>query len=254
MCIINNTDSSVVTTTTLTQNIDMSAIGPGSQYIIQCSGGLDITQTAGLTVNKLAKLSQTDQNSINQIVQNGLKNTADQIGQIKDGYQGTSEGGQFLSTIQNKITTSLQKGYISNNLTTALSKYSTTQVIDQDAINGGFVQLIVDGACTLDQNSYMKLQLADIISGAYTNDIMDSVTSFLTSKTSQDTSVISSGAPCVTCDVFKNNWMIIVGAVVVLVLGVGLIGILKSKRVQDAIAKQMSQASKAEFSFKRKFR
>ena len=234
-CFIENDATSSTTNTTISQNANINVSGPGSKFT--CSK-LDINQKAGMSVKSLTNISSSTDSTIASITQAGLATTAKQIGQIKDGYQGTDSGAKFLQTIQNKLVQQSQSTQIKDAITAVVNNYS----VDQNGIinvTGGGV-FTVDRACNLDQNAIIDLQLANIISNAYTSSVTDSIKQFVTGDQGQAASILSGGAPNVVGAFLENNWMYIIGAIAAVILGVFLLKFLKSKnagKIIDTVAK-----------------
>lgn len=230
-CVIENDSTNTVTSVEVSQNAYISAMGPGSS--VNCLGGIDISQSASIKCKALSNISSSSADAISDVVKAGMATTAGQIGQIKDGFQGTSSGAKYLQTIQDKLIQSSQDSSVKNAITAVINKYSVNPDGSIKAEFGATVN--VSGVCKITQNSLLDLQLANIITNAYMATIASSLTSFLNSKEYQNTSVISSGAPDVVGDMLKNNWMYIVGAIVAVVFGVLLLKFAKSKNASKLI-------------------
>lgn len=237
-CVIENDNSSTFDTVEINQNAYFNAIGPGS--VINCPGGININQSANLTARVVNTISSTSANTIAGIAQAGLSNAAAQVGQVKDGYQGTGSGSKYLQAIQSKLIQASQSQSVKNAITNAVNNYKVNQNGIVNAISGG---VVFSKCCNVSQDAIIDLQLANIISNAYTTDIKDSVSSFLSNKSSLETSNISDGAPDVVGGMFKNNWMYIVGAVVAVILGIFLLKFLKSKNASKMFDKAKSSSS-----------
>ena len=231
-CVIENDSTQSTTTVTINQSANVEAVGAGSE--VNCPDGIDINQSATVIAKVINDISTTTSNTIASVAQAGLANTAAQVGKIKDGYQGTSSGAKYLQTIQDKLIQASQSTSLKNAIAGVCNDYTVNQNGNVVAKSGG---VVFSKNCTFTQNSYLDLQLANIISNAYSSDIKSAVSAFLTSKESQDTSTYSEGAPNVVGDMFKNNWMYIVGAVVAVILGIFLLKFMKSKNAAKMFEK-----------------
>lgn len=231
-CIIENDDVSATTTVSIDQVVNLNAIGPGSSIQSNCPNGSNWTQNADIKAKVISTISKTSSAKIAEIVQQGLKNTADQIGQIKGGYQGTDSGFQALSSIQSKLQNASQSSQLSNTLTKLAENFSINQGFNYNAIAGGKIGIV---PCVWTANAIIDLQIANIVSAAYTSDITSAVSSFLKSTDSQKVSVISQGVPDSIGAMFnalKSNWIVIVGIIVFLIIGVAAFKFMKSKQGQ----------------------
>ena len=235
-CFIENDASESISSATINQNSSFNVVGPGSK--ITCPGGINVTQTASMQVKSLGNISSSTASMIASITQAGLATTAQQVGKIKDGYQGTDSGAKFLQTIQDKLVEQSQSTQVKNAITKVVNNYTVNQNGSINVAAGGV--LTVSGPCNVNQTSMMDLQLANIISNAYTSSVSDSIAAFVSGEQGQATSVISGGAPNVVGAFLENNWMYIIGAIAAVILGVFLLKFLKSKnagKIIDTVAK-----------------
>ena len=238
-CVIENDASKSTTQVLFNQNMSETAIGRGSSITSNCPSGGTWSQNLTNTVTSLTSISSASQDSINAIVQAGLNNTVSQLGQIKDGFQGTGSGAQSVTTIQNTIKQQIQDSSVKNAITAAVTNFKYDQAGIFTALQGGTISNV---PCNYSQNAMIDLQIAGIISNAYTSQITESVASFLKSSASQKTGYVDPGAPNVVGALFASNWGIIVGAIALLIIGVVVIKALKTKGVQDALSKGIGQA------------
>jgi hypothetical protein len=237
-CSIENDSTNIVTTSTISQTANVEAVGPGSKVF--CTGGINISQSGSITARSISKISSSSANTIAEIAQQGLSNTAAQIGKIKDGYQGTSSGAKSLQAIQSKLENDSQSTTVKNAITSVVNKFSIDQNGNIIATDGGII--MNSASCVITQTSLMDLQLANIISNAYSSSVSDSISAFLQSNDSQSTSLDSQGVPDTVGDMLKNNWALIAGAVVAVALGLFLVSFLKSKnaaKMMDTMSKRL---------------
>ena len=131
-----------------------------------------------------------------------------------------------------------QSTQVKNAITKVVNNYTVNQNGSINVAAGGV--LTVSGPCNVNQTSMMDLQLANIISNAYTSSVSDSIAAFVSGEQGQATSVIAGGAPNVVGAFLENNWMYIIGAIAAVILGVFLLKFLKSKnagKIIDTVAK-----------------
>jgi hypothetical protein len=237
-CAIENDSTNIITTSSINQTANIYAVGPGSKVF--CTGGINISQTGSITARSISKISSSSANAIADIAQQGLSNTAAQIGKIKDGYQGTSSGAKSLEAIQDELQNDSQSTTVKNAITDVVNKFSVDSTGNVYALDGGVV--MNSSSCIITQSSLMDLQLANIISNAYSSSVSDTISAFLQSDDSQSTSLESQGVPDTVGDMLKNNWALIAGAVVAVALGLFLVSFLKSKnaaKMMDTMSKRL---------------
>ena len=240
-CIIENDVSSSVQSVIVNQSFSETANGQGSSITSFCPPNTvtSWSQSATIQVRSLQHISSASQNAMVSVVQAGLANTANQLTQVKDGYQSTSSGAQSVSAIQNSITSNIQNSSVKDAITKAITEFNLNQSITVNALNGATIS---NTPCIMDQHASMDLILANIISNAYTNEITDSVSQFLTSEIGQKSKSDNQGVPDDIGAMFASNWGIIVGAIALLIIGVVVIKALKTKGVQDALSRGIGQA------------
>lgn len=245
-CVIENDSTNTTTDVVIDQTAYLSAAGPGAG--ITCSGGIDINMTGSISAKAISKISSSSASTIAGITQAGLATTAQQIGKIKEGYQGTSSGAKYLQTIQDKLVQASQSSSVKNAITSVVNKYTINQKGFIESLSGAPV--VSGKQCTITTNALIDLQLANIISNAYTTDLKDAISAFVSGSQGQVTAVVSAGAPDVVGDMLKNNWMYIAGAIAAVILGLFLLKFLKSKNASkmiDTVAKNPQLLKAAAF-------
>jgi hypothetical protein len=234
-CLINNTSALVTVNITVDQNASISASGAGTIVYppnpSTCSRP-SITQKVTLQLKDITKMSDSTASNMANIVSQGLQNTTGQLLTQSTGFQATPQGMNQIQAIQSKVKQSLADSSIANAIQNASRAIIVSQNGSITASNGA----IVYAPCTIDQNSILDLQLAEIISEAYAATVSSELSAFLTSAQTQSADIKNAGAPN-AFSMLSNNWGIIIGAVVALILGVVVVKVIKSKTAQDALSK-----------------
>lgn len=233
-CLINNTSTIATVTVIIDQNASITASGAGT-IVYPANPSTcprpSITQNVKLQLKDISTMSASTANDMASIVRQGLQNTTGQLATQSTGFQATPQGLSMIQSIQSKVQQSMSDSSITN----AIQKASKTISVGQNgsiiASNGA----IIYAPCTIDQNSILDLQLAEIISEAYATTVKSELSAFLTSAQTQSAEVKSAGSPN-PFSMFSNNWGIIIGAVVALILGVVVVKVIKSKTAQQAVS------------------
>ena len=233
-CLINNTSSISTTTVTVDQNASITASGAGTHVFPPDSRTCprpSITQKVNLQLKDLSTMDATTSANMASIVHQGLSNTCNQLANQTTGFQATPQGLSMIQGIQSKVNQSMSDSSITNNIQSVSKTISVSQNGSINASNGA----IVYAPCSIDQESILDLQLAEIISEAYATTVSSELSAFLTSAQTQSATIKSIGSPN-PFSMFSNNWGIIIGAVVALILGVVVVKVIKSKTAQQAVS------------------
>ena len=227
-CMIQNDSTNSTTDVEIDQSANLNSLGAGSLISNNCPGGAVWDQSASITAKVITKISAQTSENIANVVQQGLKNTADNVGKVKEGYQGTGSGVQALTSIHQQLTNASQSNEIYNHIVKLCNKFSINQSINANAIAGG--QIINSLPCKWSATAVLDLQLANIVSAAYSSDITSTIAAFMSSKESQKISVVEKSVPCVVCDMFSDNTGMIIGIVVAIIVVFVIIKFAKSKK------------------------
>lgn len=233
-CLINNTSTVVTVTVTVDQNASMNASGAGTIIYPPNPSTCprpSINQTVNLKLKDISTMSASTANDMASIVHQGLSNTCGQLMKQSTGFQATPQGLNQIQGIQSKVQQSMADSSITNAIQSASKKISITQNGSINASNGA----VIYAPCSIDQDSILDLQLAEVISEAYATTVKSELSAFLTSAQTQSATIKSAGSPN-PFSMFSNNWGIIIGAVVALILGVVVVKVIKSKTAQQAVS------------------
>jgi hypothetical protein len=241
-CIINNDKTSQTTTVTGLNSVNIVVSGGSTAYNTNCPGGTTINQTSNVSAKIITSISTTASNAIQSVVNQAQQTTAQQLAKIADGYQGTGSGAQIIQGLQQKVTNQDQATGLNNAIKTLNTTISSGNTVDYKVLaNSSAINVF---PCTITQDTLMNVQIASLISAAYSQDFKNSITAFSESTMGQTASVIAEGAPNVVGDFVKNNMMYIIGIVVVVILGFFVMKFMKSKQGQALMSKGMAKLSK----------
>ena len=233
-CLINNTSSVSSTTVTVEQNASITASGAGTKVLPPDPSTCprpSIKQKVNLQLKDLSTMNTDTSNTMASIVHQGLSNTCEQLASQSTGFQATPQGLSAIQGIQSKVNQSLSDSTITDNIQSVSKTISVSQNGSITASNGA----IVYAPCSIDQDSILDLQLAEIISEAYATTVSSELSAFLTSAQKASVDIKSAGSPN-PFGMFSNNWGIIVGVVIALILGVVVVKVIKSKTAQQAVS------------------
>jgi len=239
-CVVDNDSSSQTIAVTGLQNVNVIVSGGSTAYNTNCPTGVNITQTEQLNAKIISYISESAATAISNIVKQAQATTAQQLQQIKDGYQGTSSGATAIQGIQQKVTNQDQATNLNNTITSLNNNLQAKQNINYEALSGSTAINIFP--CTVNQNTLMLVQIASILSTAYSDDFKSAISEFSTSKYGQVQSIISKGAPNVVGQLFKNNLGYIIGIVISVILAFFVLKFLKSKQGQELVSKGIASA------------
>ena len=226
-CIITNDSQTAWATVSSDQLVSSNAYGPNSNVDyggVICTEGTSITMTSKISAKIFTNISSTASAQISNVISQGLKNTVAQLQTQNEGFQGTESGANALTTLNNAVKTATQSSAINNAVNGAVTTISNTQTVTRNAFAGGHVVV----PCVINLDSVMDIQIASIVTSAYTGSIQSALTSYLTGAVKQSVELKSQGAPN-PMDIFKSNWMYIVGVIAVVILGFFLMKFMKSK-------------------------
>ena len=197
------------------------------------------TQNLNLTFKSYSNINSTVAQTISAIAQQGLSNTLNQLQANKNGYASTSSGSTLISTMQQNLSNKDTQNSITKNITKAINTIKTSQNIIFSAGDNSTLYL----PKKLSQNSVVDLQIASIITSAYSGDMASQLKTFLDNSVKQTQKNTSGGLEDLMNAMKSGGIMtLIIGAVVVIALGLVLMKFLKSKQGQDMVGSLSKKA------------
>jgi hypothetical protein len=241
-CIINNDSTSQTQSITSSQNVNVIISGGSTVYNTNCPNGVNIKQAAKLNGRVIVHISTNAASAIKNVVEQAQQNTARQLAKIADGYQSTGSGLAAIQALQQKVVNQDQATALNNAIKNLNNEMALSQNITYEVLAGSTAINVFP--CTINQDTIMNVQIASMISAAYSEDFKDSLKLFAKSSQGQTLSVVSAGAPNVVGDFVKNNLSYIIGVIVVVILGIFLLKFLKSKQGQELMSNGIGAVSK----------
>jgi len=236
-CLIQNDDTCGKTTVTINQNMNEMASGQGSVIENDCPPGTSRwSETASVQAKIVTSISATTSEHIATVIQQGMQNTAKQAQAITSGFQATDSGAKQANEMQQTLENNSQSTDIKNHITKLINKFNINQNVNAVAIAGG--KLINSLPCTWEPNAVMDLQIANIVSSAYSSDVTNSIGAFLKSDMAQKQVIISKGAPDVVGDLFKSGSILeyIAGALIFCIVGYAIYKFQSNKKAKEKLA------------------
>ena len=227
-CIIQNDTFSSKQIVEINQQMFLNASGAGS--VIEnknCPGGMRANLNATMKVTSISSISKSSSDQIARVVSQGMENTASQLQKINEGFQATGSGSTQLSDINSTIRQELNDNSINNTISEAISKYVINQTINAQALAGG--KLINVMPCEWNATALMDMQLANVVSSAYSTSTTNAISAFLKSAQAQEQVVITEGAPNAVMAMFSDNMTSIIGVIVLLALAFGVYKFMGNK-------------------------
>ena len=237
-CIIDQDEQSAVTEIDATNDINL--IISGSNITLDgCPNGTNWTQSISGTVKSLNKVSAQSQSAISDVISAGLQTTANQLGDLHSGFQSTGSGAVYTTNMISKIQSASTLKNVRSNVASACTKIKF-QNLKNYVITGTDITTLFP--CFINQSSIMDAQVANIVASAYSADMMSAVSQFLQSDAATKISSFDAGAPDVVGNMFKDNWMIIVGAIAALIVGFIVIKMMKDKKLQSSLSSSLPKS------------
>jgi len=235
-CIVQNDSVQSTTNVTINQSMNQNASGAGTVISNNCPPGTtDYDQSASVSANVITTISATAADHIATVVQQGMQNTADQMQKSISGFQATGSGSKQAQEMQQQLTNSAQSSDVKNNITALISSFNVNQSLNYSANAGA---KITDVPCKWTPHAVMDLQIANIVSSAYSSDVTNSIGAFLKSDMAQKQLTKDKGAPDVVKDLFDSGSILeyIVGAVVLCILGYAIYKFQSNKKAKAKLA------------------
>lgn len=203
-CTIENDSTSETTDVEIDQNMFLSAVGPGSVISNNCPPGTS-KWSESVTVNAkvVTSISKTSAQNIATTVQQGMQNTASQMQKSTSGFQATDSGVKQADEMQQKLMNASQDSSIYNTIVDNCTKFISKQSVTAQAVAGA--KIINSLPCTWTPSAVMDLQLANIVSSAYSTSVTSSIGAFLKSDVAQKQVITSKGAPNVVGEMFMSG-------------------------------------------------
>lgn len=225
-CALTNLGETSETTVNASQLISVKG---GDNTVINAPPDADWTQDMNVTYTVYSSIGSTIAQTLSTIAQQGLTNTLNQLQANKNGYASTTSGSTLITDTQQMLSNKDTQDSITQNISKAIEDIDVSQNI---IITGGN-NSVINLPRTLDQNSIQNLQIAGIITSAYSGDIASQLSSFLKSSLTQKQQNTSGGLE----DLFKamegnGSLYYIIGAIALIILGLIAIKFLKSKQGQ----------------------
>lgn len=233
-CLINN--NTAISTVDINIRQDASITASGAGTIVYPPSPLtcprpSIKQTVKLSLKDLSTMSTSTANQMASVVAQGMTNTCDQLAKQTTGFQATPQGLSMIQAMQSKVQQSLSDSSITESIQETSKKVSVSQDGSIKASNGA----VVYAPCNITQDAILDLQLAEIISSAYAATVQSELSAFLTSAQKQSAEIKNEGSPN-PFGLFSDNWGLIAGIVVALILGIVVVKVIKSKTAQQAVS------------------
>jgi len=219
-CAIKSDKTCLKTSIVVDQSANVTASGAGSKIGVKsCPAGIEWRPTSKIDATIVNSISKTTAEIIANVVQAGMENTAAQVQKIEEGFQGTSSGGIMLSDINSTMRTAIQDNSINETVTEACLAIDVKQSLNYTAVAGAVIDSL---PCIWTPDSALDLQVANIVSSAYSSQITDSIGQFLKSDQSNEQSVISEGAPNAVLALLQKNMVTIIAVAVIVALIAGV--------------------------------
>ena len=235
-CIVQNDGVKSTTNATINQNMTVNATGAGTVITNTCPPGTsDYSQSANISAKVITTISATAIQHIATVIQQGMQNTADQMQKSISGFQATGSGAKQAQEMQQQLTNSAQSSDVKNNITALINKFNESQNLTFNASAGAVVTVV---PCKWTPHAVMDLQIANIVSSAYSSDVTNSIGAFLKSDMAQQQIIKDKGAPDVVGDLFNSGSILeyIVGAVVLCILGYSIYKFQSNKKAKAKLA------------------
>jgi hypothetical protein len=128
-----------------------------------------------LTFKSYSNINSSVAQTISAIAQQGLSNTLKQLQANSNGYASTTSGSTLISNMQQNLSNKDTQTSITNNITKAINTINTSQTIGFAAGDNSTLYL----PKKLSQNALVDLQIASIITSAYSGDMSSQLKTFL---------------------------------------------------------------------------
>ena len=240
-CIINNNTNTAGVSVSNTTNINSVASGAGSvlSFPPECPSGPNITVTAVTTLKNFSSLSIETKTAIANSVKSGMTNTLAQLQNITSAAGGTPQGSANLSTVQQKFQNEDMLTQLNNSGSNVQNQITQLASFNFAAYNGGRVETF---PCTINANSILDLQLAEIISEAYASSMKGEIAAVMSGAISSR-STIKNLAPPSALD--GGAWSAIAGIVGAIVLAIIVVMVVKSGALKGAVDAASNAAANA---------
>ena len=240
-CIINNNTNTAGVSVSNTTNINSVASGAGSvlSFPPECPSGPNITVTAVTTLKNFSSLSIETKTAIADTVQSGMNTTLAQLQNITSAAGGTPQGSANLSTLQQKFKNENMLTQLNNAGSSVQNQITQLTNLNFAAYNGGKNSTF---PCTINTNSILDLQLAEIISEAYSTSMKGEIAAVMASAISSS-STIKNLAPPSALD--SGPWSAIAGIVGAIVLAIIVVMVVKSGALKGAVNAASNAAANA---------
>jgi hypothetical protein len=240
-CIINNNTNTAGVIVTNTTNINSVASGAGSvlSFPPDCPGGPNITVSSITTLKNFSSLSIETQTQIANTVKSGMTQTLAQLQNITSAAGGTPQGSANLSTVQQKFQNEDMLTQLNNSSSSVQNQITQLTNLNFAAYNGGKNTTF---PCVINTSSILDLQLAEIISEAYSTSVKGEIAATMAGAISS-TSTIKNLAPPSALD--SGPWSAIAGIVGAIVLAIIVVMIVKSGALKGAVDAAANAAANA---------
>ena len=232
-CIINNNTNTTGLIVTNTTNINSVASGAGSvlSFPPDCPTGPNITVSSITTLKNFSSLSVETQTQIANTVKSGMTQTLAQLQNITSAAGGTPQGSANLSTVQQKFQNEDMLTQLNNASSSVQNQITQLTNLNFAAYDGGKNSTF---PCVINTNSILDLQLAEIISEAYSTSVKGEIAAVMASAISS-TSTIKNLAPPSALDMFNSPWSAIAGIAGAIVLAIIVVMVVKSGALKGAV-------------------
>jgi hypothetical protein len=236
-CSMTNLGNTANNTVTAAQ---LMTVKVGNNSTVYFPPDAEWTQNLNLTFKSYSNINSSVAQTISAIAQQGLSNTLKQLQANSNGYASTTSGSTLISNMQQNLSNKDTQSLITNNITKAINTINTSQTIGFAAGDNSTLYL----PKTLSQNALVDLQIASIITSAYSGDMSSQLKTFLDNSVIQTQKNKSGGVEDLLNALGGSGGILplIIGAVVVIGLGLVLMKFMKSKQGQDMMGSLSKKA------------